>query len=129
MNDVADEEEEYVYHPADVALFQQSDYESIFIDTDHRQKNSRNFQKAQNKAHENGEKKLSHVYRILSSVCSPMLAPSNDNAPYRPAMQWFHPPGRSILPSDLNADEVKLLEAILDHVQPVWLKARIADIL
>lgn len=64
---------------------------------------------------------------VMARATSAMLNPDSWDEPFAPAMQSSG--RRTVVPSDLDDAELELLAVILPLVEPVVLKARLADIL
>ncbi|MFT3872656.1 MAG: DUF4209 domain-containing protein [Nocardioides sp.] len=62
----------------------------------------------------------------MARVTSAMLNPDSRDDPFAPAMRWSG--RRTVVPSDLDDDELKLLADALPFVEQAVLKARLADV-
>ena len=129
MNVDTQNEGPYVFNDNDLNVFKSSGHDSLFDESEIKHGNSQRFLDASKTALEQSNQVLAQIYKILACVSSPSLRPINSNEPFVPEMQFFDPPQRSFLPEDLTADQLKLLELIVDDIKPFWLKARVADIL
>ena len=110
-------------------LFQACGHETIFSFENILTSNSRHYIQRGQEADDAGDLKTAHICVILGCICSLSLVPADRNLPFSPEWQGFDPPRRAFLPEDLSDDDILLLQGIFDHIQPVWLKARVADVL
>jgi hypothetical protein len=62
----------------------------------------------------------------MARATSAMLDPDSRDDPFAPAMQWSG--RRTVIPSDLDDDDLGLLADALPYVKPIVLRARIADV-
>lgn len=67
------------------------------------------------------------VLSLLADICSMMLRPASTNDPFKPILVMSGK--RSALPDDLSAEDVELFAQVVDEVQDVWLRARLADLI
>lgn len=67
------------------------------------------------------------IFWILSDVCSMMLREGDHNQPFYPIM--ILDGKRTFMISDLNEDDIELLDSIVNHIENQKIKARIADVL
>lgn len=70
--------------------------------------------------------KQAKVLWLLADACSMMLSPSSQNEPFKP-QAVFHD-RRSVVPDDLPDPDITFFAEIVDAVDDVWLRARIADL-
>lgn len=84
------------------------------------------FSVAANKAIDVGQLPQGKVLWLLADACSMMLSPSSQNEPFKP-FAVFHN-RRSVIPDDLSDSDIEFLAEIVDSVDDVWLKARLADL-
>lgn len=63
---------------------------------------------------------------LLADACSMMLSPSSQNEPFKP-FAVFHD-RRSVIPDDMSDTDVGFFAEIVDAVDDIWLKARLADL-
>ncbi|AHV36245.1 hypothetical protein AI20_13930 [Aeromonas hydrophila YL17] len=75
---------------------------------------------------EKGQKEHGKVLWLLADACSMKLAPTSPNEPFKPFAR-FHD-GRSVIPDDLTDSDISFFIEIMDLVDNVWLKARVADL-
>ncbi len=66
------------------------------------------------------------VIEVLAAVTSPMLKPGDWLTPFTPAMQFGN--RRSIVPSDLDPDQLAMLACLAPLIEQPSLRARVADI-
>lgn len=66
------------------------------------------------------------VLWLLADACSMMLRPSNPNAPFKP--MFIIDGKRSALPEDFTVADIEFFSAIVDIVDNIYLKARLADL-
>lgn len=74
------------------------------------------------------EGRLSHgkVLWLLADACSMSLVPKSNNEPYKP---YFIMEGqRSVIPDDFSDTDIGLFAQIVDEIDDVWMKARLADL-
>lgn len=84
------------------------------------------FSAAARKAIADGRMNHGKVLWLLADACSMMLSPSSVNEPFRP---FFVMDGeRSVVPDDLADVDVAFYAQIVDRIDDIWLKARLADL-
>ncbi|MFZ7126638.1 MAG: DUF7380 domain-containing protein [Desulfobacterales bacterium] len=66
------------------------------------------------------------VLWLLADACSMMLSPNSTNEPFRPMMVMEG--RRSAIPDDLSDDDILFFSEIVDQIDDIWLKARLADL-
>lgn len=74
------------------------------------------------------EGRYSHgkVLWLLADACSMMLNPKSYNEPFKPAVVMEG--GRSAIPDDLHETDIHFFSRIIDSIDDIWLKARLADL-
>lgn len=77
---------------------------------------------------EEGKTDEHRIFELLSRVASMVLVPSSINEPFKPIFQDFEQGRRSLIPDDLNAQELSFLESIIEDINEPYLKARLADL-
>jgi hypothetical protein len=82
--------------------------------------------KAANEAIEGGKAPEGKVLWLMADACSMMLTPSSVNEPFRPLMVMDGK--RSSLPEDFKPEDITLFSEVVDEIDDIWLKARIADL-
>jgi hypothetical protein len=75
---------------------------------------------------EHGHMAQGKVLWLLADACSMMLSPANHNEPFKP-VAVFHD-RRSVIPDDLPDSDIAFFTQVVDFVDDVWLKARLADL-
>ncbi len=75
---------------------------------------------------EQGRNDHGKVLWLLADACSMMLSPSSPNEPFKP-YAVFHD-RRSVIPDDLLDADITFFAQIIDAVDDIWLKARLADL-
>lgn len=78
------------------------------------------------KAIEEGRFSHGKVLWLLADACSMMLDPKSYNEPFKPAVVLQG--RRSAIPDDLDETDIQLFSQIIDNIDDIWLKARIADL-
>jgi hypothetical protein len=63
---------------------------------------------------------------LLAHACSMLLNPSSPNEPFRPLLVMAGQ--RSSVPDDFRKEDVLLFSKMVDEIDDVWLRARIADL-
>jgi len=81
---------------------------------------------AARQAMKEGREKDGKVLWLLADACSMKLAPTSMNTPFKPLMVMEG--RRSAHPEDFSESDVTLFAEIVDSVDEVWLKARLADL-
>lgn len=76
-----------------------------------------------------GNEERSRALSVLANAASMMLAANSINEPFRAYFQDFQAGRRSAIPEDFTGEELAFFEGILDGVDDLWLKARLADLL
>jgi len=66
------------------------------------------------------------VLWLLADACSMMLKPSSVNAPFRPFAMFEE--RRSAIPEDFTESDIIFFSQIVNEVDDIWLKARLADL-
>lgn len=84
------------------------------------------FSAAARGAVEEGHDKHSKVLWLLADACSMMLSPASQNEPFKPFMVMDG--RRSVIPDDLLEADISFFADVVDAVDDVWLKARLADL-
>lgn len=84
------------------------------------------FSGAARKAIEQGRTAHGKVLWLLADACSMMLSPGSVNEPFRPFMVMDGQ--RSVIPDDLADADIAFLAQIVDRIDDIWLKARVADL-
>lgn len=84
------------------------------------------FSAAARTAIEQGRNKQGKVLWLLADACSMTLAPASQNEPFKP-IAVFHD-RRSVIPDDLTDSDIAFFSEIVDSIDDVWLKARLADL-
>lgn len=85
------------------------------------------FSSAAQSARNEGRKAHAEVLKLLSCACSMILAPKNQNEPFKAGFEFGN--RRGLVPSDFGEGDITFFVQIIDAVDEVWLKARIADLL
>jgi hypothetical protein len=75
---------------------------------------------------EGGKTAEGKVLWLLADACSMMLQPTSLNEPFMPFMMTAS--GRSALPEDFEGSDVTLFSQIIEEIDDLWLKARLADL-
>lgn len=75
---------------------------------------------------EDGLQKRGKVLWLLADACSMMLVPQHRNDPFKP-FAVFHD-RRSVIPDDFTESDIDFFADIIDSVDDVLLKARLADL-
>lgn len=78
---------------------------------------------------EQGQVEHASMFEMLSRATSMMLTPDSQNEPFKPYFQDFQEGKRSAKPEDFSIDDLVFIESILNDVEDIWLKARLADLL
>lgn len=84
------------------------------------------FSAAARTAIEEGRNEQGKVLWLLADACSMMLAPTSQNEPFKP-LAVFHD-RRSVIPDDLIDSDLAFFGEIVDSIDDIWLKARLADL-
>lgn len=84
------------------------------------------FSAAARSAMEEGRNEYGKVLWLLADACSMMLSPSSQNQSFKP-YAVFHD-RRSVIPDDLTDADILFFAEIVDAVDDIWLKARLADL-
>lgn len=84
------------------------------------------FSAAAHTAIKEGRNEQGKVLWLLADACSMMLVPGSQNEPFKP-IAVFHD-RRSVIPDDLTDSDIAFFDEIVDSIDDVWLKARIADL-
>ncbi len=76
-----------------------------------------------------GDKIGQEVFTLLGAVCSLRLDPEADEV-FAPAFVWYGPPAiRAFILDDFTENHLQALALIVDDIQDVELRARVADVL
>jgi hypothetical protein len=81
---------------------------------------------AASKAVEGGQAAAGRALRLLADACSMMLQPASLNEPFQP--MFVMGGRRSALPQDLSSSDIEVLATVVDELDDVLLKARVADL-
>jgi len=113
---------------ADLHSFQNSGYKAAISAVDSEGYTSiwQSLSKAAGEAIENGKSAEGKVLWLLADASSMMLTPSSLSDPFRPLMVMDGK--RSSLPEDFQTEDIDLFSQIVEEIDDVWLKARIADL-
>ena len=84
------------------------------------------FSAAARTAMEEGRNEHGKVLWLLADACSIMLSPSSQNEPFKPFMVMDG--RRSVIPDDLSETDIEFFAEVVDAVDDIWLKARLADL-
>ena len=84
------------------------------------------FSAAARVAMDEGRDKHNKVLWLLADSCSMMLSPASQNEPFKPFMVMDG--RRSVIPDDLLEADIGFFADIVNAVDDVWLKARLADL-
>ncbi len=76
-----------------------------------------------------GENRPEHakVLWLLADACSMMLVPGSPNEPFKPFMVIEG--RRSVIPDDFSEADIAFFEEVVDEVDSIWLRARLADLI
>jgi tetratricopeptide (TPR) repeat protein len=85
------------------------------------------FRSSAQSAVEAGKLAEGRILWLLADACSMMLRPKSINEPFKPIMEWGNK--RSALPDDFSKGDIIFLSNIVEEIENVWLRARIADLL
>lgn len=77
-------------------------------------------------AMEEGREKHGKVLWLLADASSMMLVPASQNEPFKP-IAVFHD-RRSVIPDDLTDSDIAFFSELIDSIDDIWLKARLADL-
>ena len=81
---------------------------------------------AAQKASDNGEHEQGKALWLISDACSMMLSSKEDNCPFKPMLEMGDG-RRSRTPDDFSELEIDFFSEIVDYINNIWIKARIAD--
>lgn len=84
------------------------------------------FSSAARKASEDNRPSHGKALWLLADACSMMLSPKSLNEPFKPFMVMEG--RRSVIPDDLSESDIAFYSEIVDAIDDVWLKARVADL-
>lgn len=84
------------------------------------------FSAAARKAMDIGRQAQGKALWLLADACSMMLYASSQNEPFKP-FAVFHD-RRSVIPDDLSESDIEFFAEIVDGIDDIWLKARLADL-
>lgn len=84
------------------------------------------FSSAARTAMDEGNNARGKVLWLLADACSMMLSPSSQNEPFKPFMVMGGQ--RSVIPDDLNDIDIGFFADVVDAIDDIWLKARLADL-
>lgn len=84
------------------------------------------FSNAARIAIEEGRHYHGKVLWLLADACSMMLDPKSFNEPFKPVVVLEG--RRSAIPDDLDETDIHFFSQIIDSIDDIWLKARIADL-
>jgi hypothetical protein len=84
------------------------------------------FSAAARKAMEEGRQAQGKVLWLLADACSMTLSPASLNEPFKPIMVMEGK--RSAIPDDLPDPEITFFAQVVEGVDDIWLKARLADL-
>jgi hypothetical protein len=82
---------------------------------------------AARQAIDEGKASEGKVLWLLADACSMMLHPTSPNEPFRPIMVMSG--RRSALPEDFQQAHIDFFSLIVEEVDDIWLRARLADLL
>ncbi len=77
-------------------------------------------------AMDEGNNARGKVLWLLADACSMMLSPSSQNEPFKAFMVMGGQ--RSVIPDDLNDIDIGFFADVVDAIDDIWLKARLADL-
>jgi hypothetical protein len=121
-----------VRYPADLVLtpqdFIDSGWKEILNQTTREGYSAmwQSFSAAARRASEESRNAHGKVFWLVADACSMMLSPSSQNEPFKPFMVMDGK--RSVVPDDLLQSDIAFFADIVDVVDDVWLKARLADL-
>ncbi|GKT14978.1 DUF4209 domain-containing protein [Acidovorax sp. SUPP2522] len=84
------------------------------------------FSAAARTAMDEGNAERGKVLWLLADACSMMLSPSSQNEPFKPFMVMGGQ--RSVIPDDLSDTDIGFFADVVDAIDDIWLKARLADL-
>lgn len=84
------------------------------------------FSSAAREASEDNRPSHGKALWLLADACSMMLSPKSLNEPFKPFMVMEG--RRSVIPDDLSESDIAFYAEIVDAIDDVWLKARVADL-
>lgn len=84
------------------------------------------FLSAARQAIEEGRQKQGKVLWLLADACSMMLSPKSINKPFKPIVEMDGK--RTALPEDFSDDDIQFFSLIVEGIDDIWLKARLADL-
>jgi len=84
------------------------------------------FSSAARKASDDNRSPHEKALWLLADACSMMLSPKSLNEPFKPFMAMEG--RRSVIPDDLSESDIAFYAEIVDAIDDVWLKARVADL-
>jgi len=84
------------------------------------------FSAAARVAMDEGRDKHNKALWLLADACSMMLSPASQNEPFKAFMVMDG--RRSVIPDDLLDSDISFFGEIVDEIDDVWLKARLADL-
>lgn len=84
------------------------------------------FSCAAKQAMEDGRRSHGKVLWLLADACTMMLSPKSINEPFKPA--FIMGGNRSTIPDDFNGAEIQFFSQIVDKIDDIWLKARLAEL-
>jgi len=84
------------------------------------------FSAAARTAMDEGNNTCGKVLWLLADACSMMLSPSSQNEPFKPFMVMGGQ--RSVIPDDLSDADIEFFADVVDVIDDIWLKARLADL-
>ncbi|MGH9882758.1 MAG: DUF7380 domain-containing protein [Pyrinomonadaceae bacterium] len=109
--------------------FLQSRWETVIARSNDKECNyymSHLWQKAR-EAKDANDPKTEELFRLLGDICSLNLKLDSPEQPFGPMMTSQQ--GRTAIPEDFDADQIRFLNDILPDVTDADLRARIADVL
>ena len=84
------------------------------------------FSNAARQAMEEDRQSQGKALWLLADACSMMLSPKSINEPFKPAMVMRAK--RTVIPDDLSETDIMFFSQILDIIDDIWLKGRLADL-
>ena len=84
------------------------------------------FTQAAEKAIEEGRLPHGKIFWLLADACSMTLRPESVTEPFKP--MFVFEGKRSALPDDFSDEDIEFFSQIVDRIDDVWLKARLADL-
>lgn len=85
------------------------------------------FSSAARNAIDEGDVVNGKMYWLIADACSMALVPSKHSEPFKPYAVFSE--HRSAVADDFTSSDISFFSEIIDHIEDIWIKSRLADLL